>query len=216
MPPRRKPSAYRRKPKRQQSRFQKGVSVAQKALSLARKVADAVNTEYKFVDNVLSPLTVDWNGIQGSLMQVNPAQGLADNQRIGDSIKLQNFTFKYQCSRNTSDSIIRVIIFEDKQNKIASVANLLSLTGTINAVTSPKNYDTRYQTRILYDKCHILSSDNTTVMASAVLPLNWHTQFNAGTQTVNTGDLKICYISNVSGVPPPTFSYYSRLTFTDN
>jgi len=189
-------------------------STAHKALRLAKRLADAVNTEYKFHEQQFSG-SVDYNGTLTSLM-VGLSQGTADTQRIGDSMKLQNLIMRFYLSRATSDSLVRVIIFHDPQSKINAVTDLLQVTGSVFAVLSSKNYDKRFESKVLYDKTFALDGDETTIQRSFTLPLNWHTQFQNGGTTINTGDLRVVFISNQVTTNLPNVVYQSRVTYTDN
>lgn len=190
---------------------------AWKALKLARRLADAVNTEFKLVDNFDSQ-AISSTGLMFSVLGTQPVQGLLDGNRIGDSIKMQNLTLRFYGQINgVQPSLIRVLVFEDKQTKIATPANLLAQVGTIHAVHSPKFFDTRFQTKVLLDTVIALNNDSPQPRREHVIPINYHAQFNNGTQTVNTGDLKILFISNINtGGSTPTLTWSTRLTFTDN
>lgn len=186
--------------------------MAYRALRLAKRLADAVNTEHKAVDGAAT-FTPDWNGNIGSIPQI--AVGTADNQRIGDSCKLQNLTLRFTVGRGAADSICRVMMLHDPQNKISTVSDVLTQVGNIYGVLSPKNYDKRFQCKVLLDKTFVLTTDSPLHRWNHVIPLNFHTQFNAGTTTINTGDLKYLYISNQS-TNVPSLAVANRLTFTDN
>lgn len=212
MPPQRKPRARRAKPKRKQNFVSRHMGTAQKALVLAKRLADAVNTEYKAADGAFSN-SPDWNGSVFTIAAI--AQGLNDNQRVGDSLKLQKLTLRNTMARGAADCFLRVMILRDDQNKVAAVSDVLAQSGNIYGVISPKNYDKRFQTKILYDRVFILDSSDPIKIMDVVLDLNWHIQFNNATTTVNTGDLKMLLISNQSA-NIPSIGTTTRITFTDN
>lgn len=190
--------------------------LAYKALRLARKVANAVNVEYKAFDVQSTAGAVDYNGGVTSLMS-GLAQGAADNQRIGDSLKVQNLTFRCFGARNGQDAWLRYMIIYDPQNQISSVTDVLAATGSGQSIVAPKNYDKRFRCRILHEKHMALTSGNPTLqMDDQVIPIDLHTQFSGGTTTILTGDIKLLVISNVVTTNLPTFTYYARLSYTDN
>lgn len=189
--------------------------MAYKALRLARKVANAVNIEYKINDTLANGTTFDYAGTMVTVN--NPAQGSTDVTRIGDSIKCQNLMLRFLLTRGAGDSTGRVIVFWDDQNQISTGANLLEVTGTASSVLSPKLYDARFRSKVLYDKVFVMDQVNQSTWDENVqIKIDQHTQFNAGSTTINTGALKVLFISNITGANIPTVNYYSRLSFTDN
>lgn len=189
--------------------------MAYKALKLARRVADAVNIEYKICDISSNAGATDYNGGVASLVSI--AQGTTDSTRIGDSCKLQNLTFRWQAARNGQDAQLRFMLIWDPQNQITGVTDVLASIGSNLSIVSPKNYDKRFRSRVLHDQTVSLTSGNATIHnGDIVISINQHTQFSAATTTILTGDLKLLVISNVVTTNLPTFSYYSRLSFTDN
>lgn len=194
----------------------KAGSMAYTAFKMAKRLMDAVNIEYKFIDTTFSLTTF---GYTGGMIPLNViALGTNDNQRIGDSVKLQNLVLRYSCQNypNTVNQF-RVLIVWDKQNKISGSGDVLEYSGSILSTLSPKKYDKRFETKILYDRVHLLDPVNKTQeYVDVVIPINEHTQFDSGTTTVNTGALKLIALSNDSGSAPPHMNCVSRVTFTDN
>lgn len=196
-------------------------SMAYKALRLARKVADAVNVEYKIFDSSSASVQPDYNG---SIITLNNmAQGTTDVTRIGDSIKNQNIVIRGGVTNTTTASTYnrtRIILVWDEQNQISTIADLLEATGSSQVVLSPKHYDKRFRSNVLYDQTF---STSTYTGSQAFfrdweinLPINKHTQFSAGTTTVNTGALKLILISSGVTSNLPNVDYYARLTYTDD
>ena len=188
--------------------------MAYKALRLARKVADAVNIEYKILDTTGSAGAVDYGGGVATLNSV--AQGTADNQRIGDSLKVQNNVLRWFMQRNGQDCLFRIILFWDEQNQVTAVSDILESTGSALAVVSPKNYDNRFRTKVIFDEVHRLTTNTPLITRDMTHAINQHTQFTAASTTIRTGALKLAVISNVTSTNLPTYSYYNRMSFTDN
>lgn len=195
--------------------------MAYKALRLARKVADAVNIEYKNYDQAAAASTFDYNGTAYVLN--TPAQGSADTQRIGDSIKCQGIVIRGNVQGTTTAGQLnkcRILLIWDEQNQIATLADLLELTGTSNVVFSPKNYDKRFRCRVLYDQLFLVGTQSG-MQAFARdfeinLPINQHTQFASATTTINTGALKMFVCSDGFSTNLPQLHFYSRLSYTDD
>lgn len=188
--------------------------MAYKALRLARKVADAVNIEYKILDSTGLAGAVDYSGGVVTLNSV--AQGTADNQRIGDSLKVQNNVLRWFMQRNGQDCLFRIILFWDEQNQITAVSDLLEATGSPQSINSPKNYDNRFRTKVIFDEVHRLTTNTPLITRDMTHAINLHTQFFAASTTIRTGALKLAVVSNVTTTNLPTYTYYNRLSFTDN
>jgi len=189
--------------------------MAYKALTLARKIADAVNIEYKHSDTNGAPAAVDYTGGVLTLLS-SISQGITDQQRIGDSIKVQNNMIRFSIARNGTDALVRVILIWDKQNQISATSDVLELVGAANAPLSPKNYDKRFRSQILFDKTYSLDANRSILHDECALDVDQHVQFSAGTTTPVTGDLILMTISNLVTTNLPTFGYYNRVTFTDD
>lgn len=196
-------------------------STANKALRLARKVANLVNVEEKINDKTVSSTTFDYAGTIDILN--NPAQGTTDVTRIGDSLKNQRVQIQGTVAGSTTAGTIsnnRLILIWDEQNQITTMADLLEVTGSNMAPHAPKHYDKRFRCIVLYDQAFSLS----TVPGSQAwfknfridLPIGKHTQFSAGSTTINTGCLKLCYISDLTAANLPNMTYYSRVFYTDD
>lgn len=189
--------------------------LAYKALRLARKVADAVNIEYKIFDTTVSSGgAIDYTGGLTTLNALS--QGVADNQRIGDSAKIQNHIIRGYLTRNGADCIVRMMLIWDEQNQAAATSDILESVSSVQSVCSPKNYDLRFRSKVLFDKTFTLTANNPLIKVENVMSPNLHTQFNQSTNTIRTGALKLLLVSNLTVSSLPTFVYYSRISFTDN
>lgn len=185
------------------------------ALRMARRLKDMVNTEYKFYDvnNASSP---DYTG---SLSTLNtPSQGQTDITRIGDSIKVQNLVIRGSIAVGGAANSLRMMILWDSQAKSSVTSDVLQYVGSVYAPFSPKNYDKRFQTKILHDKVYTLvpNSDSALRIFDLVIPIDQHTQFEGGTSTINTGALKILLISATTVPSAPSVTYQARISYTDN
>lgn len=213
--PRRKPKNMNYRAKRMINRYTSAGSKANAALHLARRVAKMVNAEYKYFDVNEAAVAVSWSGYLPGLC--TPVQGLGDNQRDGDSIKMQNLTFRATVQRAATDQEFRLILLIDKQAKVASLSDVLEVSGSVYSPISPKLYDRRFQTKILYDQRYFLTADSPTADINLTIPIREHQQFSGGTTTPTTGKLLAIFVSNTNTLAnEPTITYYSRCTYTDN
>lgn len=217
---------YKRK-QNQRGKFKKwgarAGGMAHTAYKVAMRLKDMVNIEYKFADATATTGSLDYNGSLFSIIGAANGgtgipQGTTDTTRVGDSIKLQNLTMRYTVARNGQDAWARVFLIWDPQNKLTAVSDVLQSTGSALAVITPKNYDKRFQCRVLYEATHKLdSSGNGLSKVDRVIPINKHVQFAGGSATsITSGDLKMLIISNVVTSNLPTMAYYLRLSYTDD
>ena len=178
--------------------------MAAKAYAMAKALKKSTNIEYKIAD-ITDNASVSFSGYLAQLNNIS--QGITDSTRVGDSCKIQNLVFRTLLARNGADAQMRLILFWDKQAKVTSSSDILQNTGTIFSPLSPKNYDKRFQTKILYDKVFNLNTDNPMRSLDLVIPINQHTQYNGATNLVNTGYLGVLFISNINTANNPTMNY---------
>lgn len=173
-----------------------------------------INVEEKKVNNS----TISAPGWLGEIIQLNTiAQGVTDTTRDGDSLKLQDLYFRLAVT-NVRTAVARVIIFWDQQNKVAlapAAVSLLDNIGTGDAPLSYKDYDKRFETKILYDRVINIDPNNQQKIYQGKLRISKHTQFENGSTTINTGSLKVLFLGDAS-TGQTQFRWVSRLTFTDN
>lgn len=191
-------------------------STANWVVGKVRQLADAVNIEYKEYEVQSNP-TPDYNGAIVNLCV--PAQGVANNQRVGDSLKMQNITFRGYVKAGPSNAeSIRLLIFIDKQNQITTGNQLLDNTGTGYATLGSKNEDNKYISRIIYDRTFSVSPGYRPIIHfEGVIPVNTHEHFTAGTTTLKDNALKQMVISDLaSGSASATVVWCSYVSYTDD
>lgn len=213
---RRRRPRYRRKAPAKPKRYVVA-DMAYKGFKLASHLAGLVNIEMKHQDisNNVTPSRT------GTIQILNAIpQGDTDVSRDGDSLKMQHYSLHGRITHNSSSvqagQQVRVMIIFDDQVKVGTAADVLNQTTTQYAVLSHKDYDKRFQTKVLYDRTFLVNPQRPDMIFNINLNINKHTQYEAGTTTVNTGSLKMLYISDEGSANLPGFEYTSRLTFTDN
>lgn len=192
--------------------------IAGTALSTAKFVASLVNVEYKYYDRGATGLIIDWNG--SIINMVEPTQGTQANQRTGDSIKMKTLTLRYSWRWNNASlnngEVCRIVVIIDKENDISTGAQYFSVVGTANAPYQVKNADTKFDSRVLYDKVHIVDPvAHPLVFGKAVIKLDTHLRFEAGTITAENNAIKMIII-NQNPTNGSKFSFDSRTTYIDN
>lgn len=218
-----KKRVFRRKvyPKRKRKIIKRGTnwgSVAKTALKTAKWVASIVNTEYKY-NIVSSSLTsVGWTGTLWTLC--DPSQGVGATQRTGDSIKIKNIDLRgvidFNIGMNTPETI-RIIIFNDKLNKVTAASDFLQYTGVYLATESDKNEDNKYNTKTIYDKRFAISANKPQANFKIDLKIDLHQHYTVGTTTITNNAIKMLVISqNPIGANNNKISFISRSSYVDN
>lgn len=210
--------AFKKRRKQAPGFLQKGVGIAKKAYKIAKFVAGAINVEYKYFINGSSLTANTWNGNIVSLLY--PSQGVAANERVGDSIKMKDLVIRGEWNRNVAgltSEVCRVIVFIDKEGLITLGSQLLETTGTYGSVYSQKNENNRYLTKTLYDRSFVVNNtDNQQRFFKIILKgLNHHVHFLTGLNTVRNNEIKIATFCQ-SASNGSQFTYISRFTYVDN
>lgn len=215
-----------------EKRFDKSSAygLAKAAYSTANFVKDMVNIEYKtHMLDPIGPLPIDSTGAvmelvaesNGAAYFPGISQGDGNDQRIGDSIKLQRCVFRGTLVKHSSAtvSLVRVILFRGKaeDGKVYTVGDILG-TGAAGAHTvySSKDEDNKYNTKILYDELFILDSVKSQyVEFNWNKELNWHTRYVAASNVIAEGGLNLLMFST-EAVNAPVLNGCFKISYTDD
>lgn len=218
------PRRYSRKKKSNYRRYMNTAQTAVKALKTAQMVASLINVEHKYKFTNAASATIDDDGSVGSYVNGITQGDGAENERVGDSIKLKSFLFKghlhYGTAPSQNTQAVRIMIIRDQTNIVAGPSDVLEHTGDPYGPYSVIQKDSRNLFKVLADRVYHLNSDSTPVAFKFYLKLNWDTIFNTAASTIGTGDLKLLFISNEpsssSAAQMPKITLYSQLSYIDN
>jgi len=225
--------------KREDTELDKIAEEAKSAFRLAMRIADLVNIENKcyYFDQTLAVPTPQLLGLQATWLSstpeiVNrPPLGDEDFMRIGDSIKIQHFDLMFTINAigGVPTHKVRVVVYWDETNSTNTANEVLETFafGTSLTTSIPKNWEEKASTKILHDKVY---TQDTEWVGSAFynkqssghrisMPINRHTQFQEGTQTIVTGALKFFMVTDqppISTPPPNSINWQSRVIYTDD
>lgn len=200
--------------RRRRTRWQNYAGAASQLAKDVRKLKSMINVEYKSFDTDIGLADIDYNG---AIIELNRnSQGDTDGEHDGDSMKCINATLRFLVS-HTANCFIRAIVFWDQSNSITTPAQFLDNLGGIDACQSFKDYDNRFLTKVLYDRTfNINTARQTQYNVDKVIKLHRHTQFDAGTNTIVTGALKMLFVSNLAPASGVLSAGTCRISFTDN
>lgn len=196
------------------------------ALTIAKSLADVVNVEYKET-NPLYVFTPNYDGFSYDITS-NIGQGVNNGQRVGDSLKLQRLTCRYQLTQGAAGAgnipeTFRIIIFRDEMYKVPDTnpgagAYLLEGAATPYATMSSKLEQTKYHTRFLYDRTHKVIPNTSLAIQNHQfqIPLNWHVNYKPGLPDVEGGALKVLVITNTSSNSNANCVMQFGISYTDN
>lgn len=191
-------------------------NMAKKAWMIGKKLAHLVNIETKEFSASLSG-NID-NAGSAYLTLNSIAQGDTDLTRDGDSLKMLRIRLLGHVnhnSANTSGNVIRCILFIDKQNTLGTIASFWSPLSTGACVDGSKVYDTRFQSIVLVDKRFTLNPQDENSLIDMSAPINFHTQYSAGSTTITSGVLRLLLLTD-EGTNFPSYVFEERLYFVDN
>lgn len=213
-------SNYKRKSYKPKSKWGGYANTAMKALTIASKVARLVNIETKEANKYNSG-TITYNATIISMVD-QVAQGITDNTRVGDSIKVQKLTLKGKIQNTGSSAnsqVFRLLLVNDKSNTGAPSTDLFEDSGSNYAPWSKKNPDNKYKTQVLYDSGIINTVGDTSssvkIIDITVTP-NMHVQYTAGTQSVASNNLKWYLISDSASSATSSYLLTSSVFYTDD
>jgi len=214
---------------------------AQKALKLAMRLKDAVNIEYKEVEERIlygalgdgqdDPAVPDSVKFKALCL---PSLGTGENDRIGTSIKLQRLSGRGRISwlhqeapaggRLTAS--VRVILMRGKadEGRTYPVTDVLTPTdklpylderGTLGA----KADNTKFNTKTIFDRTYKLDVAKTNMInLNWNFPLNWHQNFmeNVGGDRIADNGLYLAVVTDTGTDALCEFVMNYSCTYTDD
>jgi hypothetical protein len=170
---------------------------ATRALRIAHQLESS--REIKFVDTLIQ-VTTDWLGQLITLNTID--QGLSDTERVGDRLRLKNISIKAKLARdNAAAGTLRILVVWDKQATLSSVSDYFLDTTTNVRAMSHYNVDKQMGFTVLYDRTFVLQQYVPVKYVDLTRSLkNRLSVYNAGTNSINTGELKLLLISSISDV----------------
>lgn len=183
------------------------------AYKMALQLKRTLNVEYKHVD-VVGSYQPSWAGYLANLNELSV--GDTNSTRDGTSVKMIKLTMRFSILGST-DSILRLIVFNDSSADVTAVSDVLSAINSTNAVNSFKDYDNRFDTKFIHDEKYTMSSTGQLVVSGTIVKdLYLHANYDADTAVPIKNCIRLLIISDRESTSLPMFKYVSRITFVDN
>jgi len=228
--------------KKGQTYYKRAVSVAEKAdkaLKVANAVASVLNVErnYNLIANASVP--VSWDGSWGSMTDGIGQGTLSDAQRVGDQIKIKDFTLSGHIHYGTvvagqqATHALRIIVVLDKTNSLINMPpapppvpaeamwKVLEENNSSTGVYSPYDKTFRKTFRVLHDRTYHMNAENgATPFKINLKNIDARVRYQPGGTVPGSNDLKFFFVSNEDpGLIPashPAISYGGEITYVDN
>lgn len=178
--------------------------------------------EQKFLLNSVTAAAISYTGASYGLSATFQGDNVDD--RIGNKISLQTLQVSFSCTAADINNRMRVVIVQFTDGNVLPWPTFMSDSGSVNAPLSLVLPDQIRNVRFLYDSGPI---DLTTVGSNYVvsrrirIPIHKKKnalktiQMEANTDTDGPGLVRMYVISDSAAASHPTFTYESRLDFTD-
>lgn len=147
------------------------------------------------------------------------SQGATDITRNGDSIKIVRLIWSGMCNFNTASTStiqpVRILVTRSNDEALVG-ADLFSYISTAYTPFSPVTWDTKAQFKVLYDRVLPLCTTHIGQAFHVELEDLGHTQYSAGTTTVESGCVQLWWVTNEGTANFPVITYALSLQFVDN
>jgi len=196
-------------------------SLAKRTAYGLNEIRKLINVESKVIDTYQTNTDFTSDGVIVPISRI--AQGGDYNNRIGDSIRLQNIEVRIRLFKKVSSdtqTVCRAILFRDLDNMgtVPTVASLIKYDTQVSAPLSTFEYLSKERYSILADELLSFDTNNTTAILHWKMEHPGHILYytgNANEAADGKGSLYLCFISDET-TDAPNFAFVSRVTFTDN
>ncbi len=194
-------------------------SLGVRALAGVRKLASMINIEYKYFSKYTNTNITSSPVI--SCQSLVP-QGVAQGNRVGESIKLQSISFQYVVnliSASTINNLIRIMLVRDLENPGADFVSTDLFTLPTTAYISDLVMANSERFTVLYDKTVVLSYINKdSLIDSFTRPMQSHIKYrgSATSSTSNAEGALYLVVASNAGSNYPTIESNLSFTYTDD
>lgn len=205
------------------------MTVANDAWYLSKKLARMVNVEYKHHDLAATSVLYPQAGVSAPVLVpiFSGANTIPQNDtntgREGSSVKLQGLTIRLNSKVNSGAAsprqTVRIILFKWKpaNGTVPSPYNIIDSNTATDLTLAPKDWDHRFQSKIMMDMVRVLSTDSTSEFTvTKHFKLFGHLQYSSGVSTIEHGDYYLMFLTDETSTARPNYSYNIRATYTDN
>lgn len=205
---------------RKKFKMNDSISAATKAdvaLALARRALSGRKPELKVID-VATSTTASSTGFTTELVPCTTGTEISD--KLANQVTIRRLQMKMSLVKNASSQFtrVRILIVRGKQENgtLKTLADILQTVDTY----SPKNFDDRFDSIILFDQVYHMSSNFSGGSVFGEPPieidmkLNFVKSFVSNSADTDNGGLYLMAVSN-EATNVPTVQYYSRVSYYD-
>lgn len=196
-------------------------NTAMQALRVANQVKGLLNVEFKYHDTTQTGVAVSDDGIQPQIC--DPAQGDAQQQRDGDSIRVKRLVIRGYLkfdAQIADGSMVRLCVVRSTRGALAPLTNMIdpNYYGTALSPIFHKNYENRKHYKIMKDLVFKVTPDTIAVPFKINMKLDHKVEFDAGSTSPTANAFYLLCISDADagGTDFPLLTYVSRMYYVDN
>lgn len=186
-------------------------------------------TDWKYTDHWAVATNATSSGTITSLYS-NLVRGDAGlNNFDGNIIQPQAITMKYYLHTSEVRNSVRVMLIQWLETQTPSLTGVIQNGSTGLATISPILVTNKAFVKVLYDRTHQLAptaADGANAIRGEGItdPVTVYipgkrlraTRYNQNTNTCQSGNLFLLYVSDDGLAPSPQITYYTRVTFSDS
>ncbi len=192
-------------------------NAAYKALKIARQVRKLVNVEYKHHDKETASFNVTNIG-GGTMIPLTLIGQQTDvDDRIGNSLRVTSLQGRYTLARVTSDSLVRLVLFQDF-DCAGTYPITVQLLDDATEMNSPLNLLNTDRFKILKDWMYVVTANSPIKYKKFFMKQNSKVEYigtGANEASQGGGNYFLLALSNKTS-EYPTLSLHTRVRYIDN
>lgn len=207
-------STYNKYPMKKQPSLDERIKAAV-AVEMKKKEK---KVESKMFDRVISADAIDFTGLTYNLL-LNIAQGAADNQYIGSTIKPTTLRMKWDCTFPDTTNMLRVIVLQTIGGGTPTTATVLQSVGNVRAPLSPFERDWMKTFKVLYDEMFtsVLGTQTQRISGDVRIPYTKlrEVEFTDSSGSLEANGIFLIVVSDSAAASHPVFQAQSRIYYRD-
>lgn len=187
---------------------------ASTAYKLGSMAMRALNSEVHVLDTVVSQNTSTTPAVTHLTAC---SQGDTDSSRTGDRIKIHGLHINGTITMNSTltEQRVRVCIMKGNHEQGLAPSGAFVFGSSTPPITAHKDYDNRFETKIIYDRIFQLTSDRNQITFRKNFKVGSHVQFDNGSTTARDGGYYLMVWAD-DNTNTAFYGFNIRVRFVDN